>query len=40
MTPAAFDVMRSRRGGRPTFHKAGSVLYACEMCQTDLGAMI
>ena len=40
MTPEAFDVMKSCRGGRLTFHKAGSVSHACEMCQTDLGAMI
>ena len=40
MTPAAFDVMKSCRGGGPTFHKAGSVSHICEMCQTDPGAMI
>ena len=40
MTPAAFDVMKSHRGGGPTFHKAGSVSHTCETCQTDLGPMI
>ena len=40
MKPAAFDVVRSRRGGGPTFHKARSVSHACETCQTDPGAMI
>ena len=40
MTPAAFDVMKSHRGGGPTFYKVGSVSHACEMCQTDPGAMI
>ena len=40
MTPAAFDVMKSHRRGGPTFHKAGSVLHACETYHTDLGAMI
>ena len=40
MTPVAFDVMKSCRGGGPTFYKAGSVLHTCETCQTDQGAMI
>ena len=40
VSPAAFDVRKSHRGGGPTFYKAGSVLHACEMCKTDPGAMI
>ena len=40
MSPVAFDVRKSRRGGGPTFHKARSVLHARETCETDPGAMI